>query len=294
MINLPKRINDFSAPDADISQTVAKIRTALRLMGNNQMANMSDATLAEAYIPKVVKIDKIYQPGGDKSVPVSRPISLGELKEIITTRARFADYRSDVYISPEMKAKILASVEQNETLKQPYYTGQPFTIVSGGKGKDVAIPDQIAYDALENSKTVIPLVTTDFNPKSKPDTAMSKRYRDRHPVAFNAYPRYEHNGFMSIVEPLDSFSSFAEVATSATSGFWGGLLGSVVGAGTTIGTAVLQNKLEGKALNAQAAANQALAAQLAAQNKPAPSNNMPLILGALGVGLLIIVMSKRK
>ena len=115
-------------------------------------------------------------------------------------------------------------------------------------------------------------------------------YNDAHPTAYN-----------SIVEPLDSFSAFAEVANAPSTGssFFSGLLGVVNTAASTYGS-IKGASDQAKLARYQAQGNIAqanLRAQLIAAraeadraNKP---NNTPLLIGGAVALMLVIFMMKK-
>jgi hypothetical protein len=290
MRNIPSSIADFSAPDADVRETLTKVRRNLFLAGDPNWQRYTDRDILELAAPVARVMPYINQPRKTEAV---REMNLAELMDIIQTRERFPGYRSEIQITPQMKDAILAKAKSNIQDNQSNYGKQPFTIVASYKGPDPAVPDSLAVSALGNARTVVPLPVTDFALNKNRNTIMNERYNNRHPVAFN-----------SIVEPigsLDSFAAFAEVATTTgTSNWLTGLLGVANTAAATYSTikgSADQAKLaryqaEGNIAQANLQA-QMIAARAEADraNKP---NNTPLLIGGAVLAVVIIGFMMKK
>jgi len=280
----------FSAPDADISATIAKVRNNLMLIGDPGWRTYTDKDIADQILPALKKPKIVRQPTKPNSV---REISTEELMGIIQTRERYPGYRSDVVITEIIRDAVIRKYNSTLNGRQSAYGKQPFTVVPSYAGADNSVPDNLALSAIANQKTVALLPVTDF--QQKKDDPMNRRYldryNDRHPTAYN-----------SIVEPLDSFSAFAEVATTSTgsSNWLSGLLSVANTAATTYGS-IKNSSDQAKLARYQAEGNLAqanLQAQMIAAraeadrlNKP---NNMPLIIGGAVVLLVVFGMMAKK
>lgn len=297
MRTLPNSILDFSAPDADISRTIEEARQTLMLRGDPKWRLYSDADVVKMVAPSYIPPRYINQP--KPNVPV-REISLQELKDIIQTRERFPGYRSDVYISPEMKARIITKVQEklaDDSVSN--FGNQPFTIIPSYKGADVPISDDLAMRAIFENKTVVPLPVTDFDPNIKRNPIMNKRYNDRHPVAFNSYPATTpYRGYEALVEPLNAFSAFSEVATTTGNSWLSGLLGVANAAATTytnVAGVRATNKLAQTNALAGLQQSQLQAELLAAERARAGQSNtnlMPILLIGGGIIIAAVLLSK--
>jgi len=294
---------DFSAsaPDTDVQARIQQVRLNLLNIGDPNWLRYSDADILEKVAPSYVPPQYINQP--KKDIPV-RDISLDELKNIIQTRERFPDYRSEVNISPEMKQAIINEVRKKDISRSSLYGRQPFTIVPSWKGPDVPISDDLAVRAIADAKTQVPLPVTDFDQTVQKNTDMNKRYNDRHPVSFNA--SVDSATFSALVTPiraLDSFSAFAEVATAGDTGggnWLTGLLGVANTAASTYGSitnAAAANKLAQTNANAGLVQAQLTAQMLANQNaakKDTGSSNMMPILLIGGVLFVVVLLAVKK
>lgn len=247
----------------------------MQLQGDPGWRTYTDEDLINLYLPRVSPTRFPSQPKKPSGV---RAISIQELMDVIQTRERMPGFRSDLIITPEVKASIIRAAQQSVIDKSSSnYGNQPFTVMPSYKGPDVPISDDLALEAIENAKTVAPFPVTDFayRKQTKQQTRMNKRYNDRHPVSFN-----------SIVEPLDSFAAFAEVAPAqASTGFWGGLL-SAAGTGAAAFTQTRVANLAAKAASSNAQAEEARA-RAAAAAAAKPTNWTPILIGG-GVILAIV------
>ena len=272
---LPSSVSGFSAPDADITKTLSRIRATLQIQGDPNWRIYSDEDLINIYMPKV-KSNRF--PSQPKRPEVVREISTDELMDVLMTRERMPGYRSELIITPQMKQAIIrkAQVEIIDD-SRANYGDQPFTIQTSYRGPQDPISDDLALAAIENAKTVAPFPVTDFayRKQTKQQLDMNKRFNDRHPVSFN-----------SIVEPLDSFAAFAEVAPAPAGGsFWSGLLGAAgTGAAAFTQTRVANLAARTASSNAQAEEARARAAASAAAK---PTNWTPILIGG-GVILAIV------
>jgi hypothetical protein len=320
MKTLPQSLSTFSAPDADTRQFIEQVRRNLMLTGDPNWQRYTDQDILDHAAVPYVPPAYVNQP---KPPGVIREISTQELMHIIQTRERFPGYRSDINITPEIRAKVIAKANQEISSVQGDFGNQPFTVVPSYKGPDVAIPDPLALSALKHSKMEILLPVTDFAPSktSTEQTIMNKRYNDRHPVAFNESPdflmRSNRHGryssryvprninravvtgeFATLVEPigsLDSFSAFAETAVGAnwltgltnTANAAAGIYGQVKAADLAKTTA----KTNLASLNLQ---SQMLAAQQAQADQKKDTNWLPIAAIGGGVLLLVVLLAAKK
>ena len=298
---LPTTVQSFSAPDSDNSRTIAQIRQNLRLAGDPRW-QWSDKDIAAFYARPTTFTGTPQQPGSPPVV--ARKLSDDELMAIVIARARYPGYKSEVVITPEVEQKLRARVE---TLAEAYrkpFGNQPFTTVVTPNGVKLPMSDDVALSALRHGKRPMSFPVTDFYNLGYSNKEREEYYM-RHPRAFNSMiDRYDTPGsgsaFASLVMPLDSFSAFAEVASSSNGGWLGGLLSgitSATNAAAPIYTAVTANKTAKSMLAQQNAANAAqlefAKAQLAASQNKQPVNWTPIIIGGVAlVGIIAFAASR--